>query len=62
MNSKILQHEAFIELILLIILLIIYYTTNIPIEHKTICLLGTYILLKFSTKLLHYIFHSKKGE
>lgn len=57
MNYAILLHNALIEFILLILIVIIYEYTNIPKEHMSVCLLGSYILMKTIANLMHSYFH-----
>lgn len=61
MDTKILLHQAIIEIIILIILIAIYYITKdlIPDTDKVICLLGTYSLLHFVFGIIHYVYHKK---
>jgi hypothetical protein len=60
MNYNILWHNALIEIILLILIIIIYEYAHIPKEHMAICLLGTYILMKSITNLMHSFYHYLK--
>lgn len=55
--NLILLHSAIIEFIILIIILSIYYSKLIPKEHMTICLLGTYILIKSISLVGHSLYH-----
>lgn len=57
MNTQILLHEGFIELILLFIILASYYSKAIPQNYMAICLLGTYILSKSVLTFGHWWFH-----
>jgi hypothetical protein len=55
MNYAFLWHNALIEIILLILIVIIYEYAYIPKEHMTVCLLGSYILMKSILNLTHFI-------
>jgi len=57
-ESEILFHCGIIELIILFIILIIYYSKLIPKEHLTICLLGSYILIKSFSLIGHSYYHN----
>lgn len=55
--DDILLHSGIIEFLILIIIIIIYYSKLIPKEHMTICLLGTYILVKSISLFGHSYYH-----
>lgn len=57
MNNTILLHNAAIELFILILIVILYYSKTIPKEYMTICLLGSYILMKSVIGFIHYSYH-----
>lgn len=57
MNSPILFHNAFIEIILLFIVLASYYSEAIPKDYMAICLIGTYILSKSILTFGHGVYH-----
>lgn len=52
-SGIILKHLGIVEFIILILILILYYSKKIPKEHLTICLLGSYILIKSITYYIH---------
>jgi hypothetical protein len=56
--NDILLHSGIIEFLILIIIVLIYYSKLIPKEHMTICLLGTYILIKSVSLFGHSLFHN----
>jgi hypothetical protein len=57
MNNIILLHEALIEIIILILIVIIYYSKSIPDKYLSICLLGSYILLRSIFNFIHFGYH-----
>lgn len=57
MNNTILLHNAAIEFFILILIVILYYSKTIPKEYMTICLLGSYILMKSAIGFIHYGYH-----
>jgi hypothetical protein len=57
-NGTVLKHLSIIEFIILIIILILYKSKKIPNNYMTICLLGSYILIKSVSYYIHGIYHS----
>lgn len=54
-------HSGFIELFLIFIIVGLYYA--IPKEkYLSVCLLGSYMLLKAVTNFAHYAYHKKNSK
>lgn len=53
-------HFFFIDIVLILSLLLVYYNDNISDRSMSICLLGTYIVVKFFLNAIHMKVHPFK--